>query len=115
MASFTCHVVCVTKRLRLERLVRRQLARMVHSPTRTTRSPTPEPNTTTPGTHLAGTPGASCDRACSRRAIRCDERLLPKLTLPGSHRCSRSRCERGACCRLGRVSTGRPCELARTD
>ena len=47
MASFTCHVFCVTKRLRLERLVRRQLARMVNSPTRTNRSPTPEPNTTT--------------------------------------------------------------------
>ena len=57
MASFTCHVVCVTKRLRLERLVRRQLARMVHSPTPATCSPTPEPNTTTPGTDLAGTPG----------------------------------------------------------
>ena len=41
MASFICHVVCVTKRLRLERLVRRQLARMVHSPTPDNLQPNP--------------------------------------------------------------------------
>ena len=57
MASFTCRLGRVTKRVRLERIVRRQLARMVHSPTRTTRSPTPEPNTTTPWAKLAEASG----------------------------------------------------------
>ena len=75
MASFTCRLGRVTKRVRLERIVRRQLARMVHSPTRTNRSPTPEPNTTTPCADLAATTGRPVKlRVAGPRAAESGER-----------------------------------------
>ena len=120
MASFTCHVVCVTKRLRLERLVRPPYAELAPDPCD---SPTPEANSTT---SLAERPEAGACQAKARTlhsrgqelSLRPVRSRLGRSNLAESRACPKPRCCRADCrclhraCEVQALRIGEPLQIA---